>query len=129
MTSTTDGQTYARRGQKFLGGMRNVLLILGMVTLAYVAYVLLHGRFYQQQANDTLDQEIRGGGRSATNFLGRKVKEGDVLGRISIPRIGVTVAILQGTKSKTLRLGVGHVQGTPLLGEIGNVGIAGHRDT
>jgi len=39
------------------------------------------------------------------------------------------VAILQGTTSKTLQLGVGHIPGTPLPGEAGNIGIAGHRDT
>jgi sortase A len=39
------------------------------------------------------------------------------------------VAVLQGTTSQTLRLGVGHIQGTALPGEPGNIGIAGHRDT
>jgi sortase A len=56
-------------------------------------------------------------------------KEGDVLGRIEIPRLGVKVAILEGTTSQTLRLGVGHIEGTALPGENGNIGIAGHRDT
>jgi len=28
-----------------------------------------------------------------------------------------------------LRLGAGHIEGTPLPGEPGNIGIAGHRDT
>lgn len=58
-----------------------------------------------------------------------EVKEGDVLGRIEIPRLGVKVVILQGTTSQTLRLGVGHIDGTALPGETGNIGIAGHRDT
>ena len=57
------------------------------------------------------------------------IKERDVLGHIEIPRIGVFVAVLQGTTSRTLRLGVGHIMGTPLPGEPGNMGIAGHRDT
>ena len=56
-------------------------------------------------------------------------KEGDVLGRIEIPRLGMMVAILEGTKSRTLRLGVGHIKGTAFPGEPGNIGIAGHRDT
>jgi sortase A len=41
----------------------------------------------------------------------------------------VSVAILEGTKSQTLRLGVGHIKGTALPGQPGNIGIAGHRDT
>jgi sortase A len=39
------------------------------------------------------------------------------------------VAILEGTKPQTLRLGVGHIGGTAHPGEPGNIGIAGHRDT
>jgi sortase A len=39
------------------------------------------------------------------------------------------VAVLQGTTSRTLRLGVGHIKGTAFPGEPGNIGIAGHRDT
>jgi sortase A len=57
------------------------------------------------------------------------VKKGDVLGRMDIPRLGVSVAVLQGTNSRVLRLGAGHIEGTPLPGEAGNSGIAGHRDT
>ncbi len=41
----------------------------------------------------------------------------------------MSVAVLQGAGSRTLRLGAGHIAGTPLPGEPGNSGIAGHRDT
>jgi sortase A len=57
------------------------------------------------------------------------IKEGDVLGRMDIPSLGVSVAVLQGTNSRMLRLGAGHIKDTALPGEPGNIGIAGHRDT
>ena len=41
----------------------------------------------------------------------------------------MSVAVLPGTRSQILRLGIGHLAGIPLPGETGNVGIAGHRDT
>ena len=41
----------------------------------------------------------------------------------------MSVAVLQGTSSRMLRLGAGHIAGTPLPGDTGNSGIAGHRDT
>ena len=41
----------------------------------------------------------------------------------------MSVAVLPGTRSQILRLGIGHIAGIPLPGETGNVGIAGHRDT
>lgn len=37
--------------------------------------------------------------------------------------------ILEGTDDRTLRRAVGHIPGTPLPGQPGNVAIAGHRDT
>jgi sortase A len=47
---------------------------------------------------------------------------------IRINRIGVEAPVLEGTDDLTLNRGVGHIAGTALFGENGNVGIAGHRD-
>jgi sortase (surface protein transpeptidase) len=48
----------------------------------------------------------------------------DVVGRIEIPRLGMAIAILEGTSAHTLRLGVGHIEGTALPGEQGNSGMS-----
>ena len=45
-----------------------------------------------------------------------------------IPKIKLEVAVLSGTTELALNRGVGHIAGTPLPGEDGNIGIAGHRD-
>lgn len=50
------------------------------------------------------------------------------LGVIEIPSLGLQVPILEGTDDLTLDRAVGHIAGTALPGEAGNVGIAGHRD-
>jgi sortase A len=54
---------------------------------------------------------------------------GSVLGRLKIPRIGMSVMVLEGIDGRTLRLAIGHIPATPLPGHGGNVAIAGHRDT
>ena len=36
---------------------------------------------------------------------------------------------MEGTTAKTLRRAVGHIAGTALPGQPGNVGVSGHRDT
>ena len=91
---------------------------------------LLDARFYQASAKHSLETQIQTSKRDRTRASSRPpVKQGDVLGRIDIPRLGMSFAILQGTNSRTLRLGAGHIEGTPLPGEPGNSGIAGHRDT
>ncbi len=51
------------------------------------------------------------------------------MGRIEIGTIGLSAMILEGTDGKTLRRAVGHIPGTALPGQQGNVAIAGHRDT
>jgi len=55
--------------------------------------------------------------------------EGGVLGRISIPRLHLSAIVEEGVDEATLSRAVGHIPGTALPGEIGNMGIAGHRDT
>jgi sortase A len=55
--------------------------------------------------------------------------EGDLVGKIEIRRLGVSAIMLRGTTARTLRRAVGHIPGTALPGEAGNVGLAGHRDS
>jgi len=52
-----------------------------------------------------------------------------LIGRIDIPRMGVSVVVVEGTGESALRRAAGHITGTGLPGEPGNIGIAGHRDT
>lgn len=129
MLPTTDLEMFASSGQRFIRWTRRVLVITGLLALSYVALTLLDARLYQAQAVQTLESQIHAEQQHRSAVTRHAVKEGDVLGRIEIPRIGVAVAVLQGTTSRTLRLGVGHIDGTALPGESGNIGIAGHRDT
>jgi sortase A len=57
-----------------------------------------------------------------------KEKKSDPLAILRIPKIGLEVAVLEGTDDLTLNRAVGHIEDTPKPGENGNVGIAGHRD-
>jgi sortase A len=57
-----------------------------------------------------------------------KEKTSDPLAVLRIPKIGLEVAVLEGTDDLTLNRGVGHIEDTPKPGDNGNVGIAGHRD-
>jgi sortase A len=48
---------------------------------------------------------------------------------MEVQRLGVSVVVMEGTSNKILRRAVGHIAGTAMPGQAGNVGIAGHRDT
>ncbi len=54
---------------------------------------------------------------------------GQAVDHIVIPSIGVDKYVVQGVAENDLAEGPGHYPGTPLPGQQGNVGIAGHRTT
>ncbi|HYL36291.1 MAG TPA: class D sortase [Bryobacteraceae bacterium] len=52
-----------------------------------------------------------------------------LIGRLRIPRLGLAAMVREGADERTLRKAVGHIPGTALPGNLGNVALAGHRDT
>jgi len=129
MMTTPEAQMTAARGRTFLHRTRTLLFLTGAFAVAYVAMTLLHAKFYQEAAENILDKKIDAQRQHEAGLPIKAAKQGDVLGRIEIPRLGVMIAILEGTSAQTLRLGAGHIKGTAFPGEPGNSGIAGHRDT
>ena len=61
--------------------------------------------------------------------LQRRLEDGQAMGRIVMPEIGVSDVFVEGTEAGDLRKGPGHYPATPLPGEHGTVAIAGHRTT
>lgn len=135
----------------FLRGSRYVFFVAGVLALGYCSYVLLDARLYQayqtrrfqQELKDSHTLKIKANGEPAPWLLppveaampARSEKhsiiafQGSALGRIEIPAIGLSTMIMEGVDGRTLRRGAGHIPGTPLPGQAGNIGIAGHRDT
>ena len=48
---------------------------------------------------------------------------------LEVPKIGLSMVVVEGVGVEDLKLGPGHYPGTPLPGEPGNVVISGHRTT
>lgn len=141
MKPTTEPRLAPTRVQSLLRWSQRLLFLVGTIALGYVGFTLLDAELFQASAKRSLENQIELGKESdgVQNEVEQEVqhevqlkpaiKPGDVLGRLDIPRLGLSVAVLQGTSSRMLRLGTGHIPGTPLPGEAGNSGIAGHRDT
>lgn len=120
-----------------------LFLWLGVATLAYaggtaayaVAYQRYESREFQRALVTATAREPEHQASSANvvkSFIAEEVydlREGDVVGKLEIHRIGISVIVLQGIANDTLSVGAGHVPGTPLPGADGNVVIAAHRDT
>lgn len=115
--------------------IERALLVIGLLLVGYYGYVTAEAQLYQAFENRELNAILAGAepldpDPAPAPWVGRPRPEpGETIGRIEIPRLGVSTVIRAGTDARTLRLAVGHVSGTALPGEDGNVGLAGHRDT
>ena len=140
---------------RWLRGLSTVLIAAGVLLLADVAVTLawqepfsaIYGRFQQAQLEDELEELEEQGLTSAERravrrlardperlaFLARSLRrrtdDGDAIGRIRIPEIGVDKVIVEGTGTSDLRKGPGHYPRTAWPGMAGTVGVAGHRTT
>jgi sortase A len=102
--------------------------------LGYCGFVLLDAKLYQAHETRQFQQQIKDfkpaiASEGSVHEVSFHPLTGKPLGEIELTRIGVTAMILEGTDDRTLRRAVGHIPGTPLPGQPGNVAIAGHRDT
>jgi sortase A len=61
--------------------------------------------------------------------IARRPLPGDAIGKIVMPTIDESAYLVEGTDTDDLRKGPGHYRDSPLPGERGTVGIAGHRTT
>ncbi len=103
-----------------------ILFTFAFTLLAYCGYVWIDTWVFQKQEVRQLEQLLAS--PSPPNSPKPVVIAG-LVGRIEIPRLGVSAIILEGTSTKTLRRAVGHIAGTALPGQRGNIGLSGHRDT
>lgn len=120
------------------------LLALAGVVVLFVAYQLWGTGLVQSHQQDSLRhrfdrslahqravdaQRQAGGGSSGPVPSTPAPAVGDPVGTLVIPEIGVDQVVVEGTGSSQLAVGPGHYTGTPLPGQRGNAGIAGHRTT
>ena len=126
-----------RRPRTRLRWLERLFLLVAVVCLGYYTYVSAEAMLYQAYENRELDRILQSGhpplaaaGHEAIPADPRpRPAPGSLVGRLEIPRLGVSTVVRAGSDARTLQLAVGHIPGTALPGEPGNVGLAGHRDT
>jgi sortase A len=103
------------------------LVFIASAALLWCGAFLLRAHLEQTRASAILNREASI--HSTDRRTVHDIQPHGPLGRIAIPRIGVSSVILEGDDKDTLALSVGHVPGTALPGSDGNVALAAHRDT
>jgi sortase A len=107
--------------------------------LGYCGFVLVDTWMFQRRAKQNLERllhderQARNGkpltASPASHASLPAIAPDGLIGRIEILRLGVSVVVVEGTDKPALRRAVGHIIGTALPGQPGNIGLAGHRDT
>jgi len=117
------------------------LCVIGLSLLGGAFAAIVHTRVYQARQGRTFsDMERRATASTyglesppvlASTGPSTLAPDADplVLGRIEIPRIGVSAIVREGDDDTTLAVAVGHIPGTARPGERGNMALAGHRDS
>ena len=111
-------------GRRAVSLLSLVLFLAGTIMFAYPVGTDVYSRVEQ----DDLQTQFTAP-EAAQAYRERRVPVGDGLTTLRLPKIGVEVVVVEGTTPAALRAGAGHYVETPLPGEAGNVGIAGHRTT
>jgi sortase A len=129
-------------GRRFLRWTETLLWWSGALLLGWCAATLAEARVYQVFAGRSLERMREASAKesnakettamkTAASPASRELApaRGDLLGRLEVARLGLSTIVLEGDDARDLRLGVGHIPGTPLPGTDGNSALAGHRDT
>src|SRR5262245_4794524 len=112
-----------------------IALLAGTSLLAWPIFVTLESQFTQWTGEHRLLAASQAGKETIVKTSPRlsadmkRHSRGEVLGRFEVPRLNLSYVLLAGTDNRTLDKSIGHVEGTADIGEPGNIGIAGHRNT
>ena len=114
-----------------------MFLTVGVIALGYAAYVVAEARVYQRNAAIRFEQERTSAAviDAEASLIVTPAKvvpvpaDGESIGQMVIARLGLDVMFVQGESPTILERAVGHLRATALPGVIGNVGLAGHRDS
>lgn len=133
-----------KRSRWMLRWTGRLFAIGGVSLLACCGFVLWEAREFQQQDSLVLDSIAplpvtpdnapAIGVRTDRSSLPLAIRRapglaGRLIGRVEVPRLDFSAIVIEGSDSAVLQRAVGHVPGTALPGESGNIAITGHRDT
>ena len=135
MTPVTGDGPFPERSSSALHWCSRLCLLAGGAALVWCAYFWADAHLYQIIQRQRFDASAVSRDIAAAVIAPREVLKtpkpaiGAVLGKIEIPRIGISVMVLEGDSAPILRHAAGHLESTAIPEEPGNVVIAAHRDT
>lgn len=130
-----------RRGslRRILRWTQRLFFAAAILLLGYYGFVVVDAWFFEQRESRILQRLLANRYKPSADSVQLKpakstagppsIGTSGLIGRIEIPRLDLSAIVMEGTSPTNLRRAVGHISGTALPGQPGNVGISGHRDT
>lgn len=106
--------------------VQRVLFAVAITLLGYCGFAMADSWMFQRRALRQFEESLHAP-VSATGLPAAAVN--GMIGRIEVPRLGISVAVVEGSGADVLSRAAGHIPGTGLPGQPGNIGISAHRDT
>jgi len=135
-------------------GIEKLLLVAGLAAVGVWVGSIVRTEVCQDWANWAFERKLHGQPATARQYLESwfgpraiakppvaeqhlpaaaqkppAIETGDLIGRLAIPRLKLQAIVREGAGAGTLGLALGHIPGTALPGQPGNIGVAGHRDS
>src|SRR5688572_21249638 len=119
--------------------LERVLLVLGLVLIGVSVAARIQGQISADlaiqnfeavplESAQNVDVSLWSAQRVSQYMEGLAEKTDLPLAVLRIPKLNLQVPVFDGTDEWTLNRGAGRIIGTARLGDVGNTGIAGHRD-
>jgi len=105
--------------------IRRLVFACGVSLTAYCAFVVVDTWMFQKEQRRQFENLLTERASATSPPAAPK----GVIGLLDVPRLGLSVMVVEGSGTAALRRAAGHIPGTALPGEPGNVGISAHRDT
>jgi sortase A len=120
----------SRPASRALRALRRALSLTALAALGYCAYVVIGTEVHYALEDQRLEDLTFASSSDPPRQRARsEMRRSGLIGRLEVPRLGLLAIVQEGVGDEVLRFAAGHVPGTALPGEPGNVVIAAHRDT
>ena len=122
-------ETPAASARRVIVGARRWLIAAGLLLVGFLVFEFGLSGLLAQRSQAALVGDYRDAVTSGLAATTDPPAEGAAMALIDIPSLDVHEAVVEGTSPADLKSGPGHLSGSPMPGEFGNVVIIGRRTT
>ena len=122
------------RHSRLLHALEWAFATIGVVCVVWCCAVTFRAAQFQHSESARLDRVVEQPPAERPTIErprspSRKRADHALIGRLEIPRVNMSVMVVNGDDEATLKVAAGHLPDTPLPWELGNSAVAGHRDS